>query len=55
MSREPNFKSRDLRETIEGRRFLTKPKAWRGNPPSAATGYWRKLGSKKCSVCSGYW
>ena len=32
MSREPNFKSKDLRETIEGCHLLTKPKAGQGKP-----------------------
>ena len=51
MSRDPNFKSRDLRERIEGRRQLANPKGGRGVPPPAATGYRRKPGPKECSVC----
>ena len=55
MSRDPNFKSKDLRETIEGCRLLTKPKAGRGNPPPASGGYKKKPGSKEYGVCAGYW
>ena len=55
MSRDSNFKSRDLRETIEGRRQLANPKGGRGFPPSAGAGCRRKPGPKEYSVCLGYW
>ena len=55
MSRDPNFKSKDLRETIEGQRLLTKPKAGRENPPPASGGYKKKHRPKECGVYVRYW
>ena len=55
MSRDPNFKSKDLRQTIEGGRLLTKPKEGRENPPPASGGHKKKYGPKECGMSVGYW